>query len=106
MTGDVSKQIDRSTEPLSLDTDRQRVATITVIDPKTPASLELSRWSTLLASPRGVMILVPALVLALGVTLTVIGQAALGATSKTMAKSRFVERTSSVSIRVEEALIY
>jgi serine/threonine protein kinase len=50
------------------------------------------------------MILVPALVLALGVTLTVIGQAALGATSKTMAKSRFVERTSSVSIRVEEAL--
>lgn len=69
-----------------------------------PPALESQRWTDLFASPRGVMILVPALVLALGVTLTLIGQLALGATSKKMAREQFVQRTTSVQLRVEEAL--
>lgn len=39
-----------------------------------------------------------------GAMLTLVGQLALEATSKTMARAQFVERTASVSLRVEEAL--
>jgi len=79
--------------------------TITLVEPRKPTSeASSSRLSGLMASPRGVMISVPLLVLLLGVTLTVIGQLALSATSKTMAKERFVEQTATSTLRVESAL--
>lgn len=63
-----------------------------------------SGLAAFISSPRAVMILGPLLVLVLGATLTLIGQAALGATSKKMATERFVEQTTSVSLRLENAL--
>ncbi len=79
--------------------------TITLVDPPgLPDSPSATRWSSFVASPRGVMFLVPLLVLTLGVTLTIIGQLALSATSKTMAKERFVEQTATSTLRVESAL--
>ncbi len=58
----------------------------------------------LAGSPRGVMILVPLLVLLLGAALTIIGQTALSATSNKMAKERFAEHTTSTGLRLEHAL--
>jgi serine/threonine protein kinase len=79
--------------------------TITLVKPPPNAgATSTDRWTRLLAAPRTIMVLVPLLVLVLGVTLTVIGQLALSATSKTMAKERFVEQTASSTLRVESAL--
>lgn len=58
-----------------------------------------------LASPRAVMILMPLLVVVLGATLTLIGQAALTATSKKMAEERFVAQTSALSLRLTSGLV-
>jgi len=80
--------------------------TITLVHPlpPNPSPSSTDRWTRLFATPGTVMILVPLLVLMLGVTLTIIGQMALSATSKTMAKERFVEQTATSTLRVESAL--
>lgn len=80
--------------------------TVTFVGTKKTDSLDTmaSRWTTFITSPRTVIVLLPLLVLVLGVTLTVIGQLALSATSKTMAKERFVEQTARSRLRVESAL--
>lgn len=65
---------------------------------------EGSIWSRVLSTPRTVMALVPLLVLALGVTLTLIGQLALSATSKKMARQRFLDQSANAALRVEQAL--
>lgn len=80
--------------------------TITLIEPlpQSPGPTSTDRWTRFLAAPKTVMVLVPLLVLVLGVTLTIIGQLALSATSKTMAKERFVEQTATSTLRVESAL--
>lgn len=61
-------------------------------------------WSRVLASPRGVMLLVPLLVLLLGAALTLIGQTALTAASHKMASERFEEQTNATGLRMENAL--
>lgn len=63
-----------------------------------------SRLNRILGSPRAIMVLVPLIVLALGATLTLIGQLALGATSRTMARNRFVSHTTSLTRGLEETL--
>jgi serine/threonine protein kinase len=50
------------------------------------------------------MILVPLLVLALGAALTIIGQLALGSTSRTMARDQFVSHTHSVTHGLDNTL--
>lgn len=68
------------------------------------ASRDGSIWSRVLSTPRAVMALVPLLVLVLGITLTLIGQLALSATSKKMARARFIDQSANVALRVEQAL--
>ncbi len=63
-----------------------------------------TRFSRILGSPRAIMVLVPLIVLALGATLTLIGQVALGATSRTMARNRFVSHTTSLRHGLQETL--
>jgi len=65
---------------------------------------EAARLSTALASPRGVLLTVPLLVALVGVSLTLVGQHALGNTSLSMARDRFVEQTAFVSQRMAQAL--
>ena len=58
---------------------------------RTPGAVENEgRLSSILASPRAIMVLVPLIVLGLGAALTIIGQIALGSASRTMAKNRFI----------------
>lgn len=65
---------------------------------------DTGRVSSLLGSPRGIMILVPLLVFALGTALTVVGQIALSATSRTMARDSFVTHTTSVTHDLDNVL--
>lgn len=69
-----------------------------------PSNGNAQSFSALIGSPRGVMILVPLLVLLLGATLTITGQTALSATSNKMARERFAEHTTSTGLRLEHAL--
>src|SRR5688572_2433674 len=63
-----------------------------------------SRFGTALASPRGVLIAIPLLVLLVGVSLTFVGQRALEDTSLSMARDRFVEQSTFASERLAFAL--
>jgi serine/threonine protein kinase len=65
---------------------------------------DAARLSAALASPRGVLFTVPLLVAFVGVSLTLVGQHALGKTSLSMARDRFVEQTASVSQRLTQTL--
>ena len=65
---------------------------------------EAERLSAALASPRGVLVTIPLLVGVVGVSLTLVGQNALGNTSLSMARDRFVEQTVFVSQRLTQAL--
>ena len=65
---------------------------------------EAVRLSAALASPRGVLLAIPLLVGFVGVSLTFVGQNALGSTSLSMARDRFVEQTAFVSQRLTQAL--
>ncbi|HEV8550454.1 MAG TPA: hypothetical protein VGQ57_15525, partial [Polyangiaceae bacterium] len=65
---------------------------------------EAARVSAALASPRGVLLTVPLLVAFVGISLTIVGQNALGSTSLSMARDRFVEQTAFVSQRMTQAL--
>ncbi len=60
--------------------------------------------SRLLTSPRVVTALVPLLVFALGLTLTLVGQIALGNTSRSMAQERFVSHTRAAHLRLSTTL--
>ncbi len=55
-------------------------------------------------SPRAVMVLVPLLALSVGVAMAVVGQTALGASGRAMAKARCLERAESAERRIEDAL--
>lgn len=73
--------------------------------PRTPGFVvSEGRLSSILASPRAIMVLVPLIVLALGAALTIIGQVALGSASRTMAKNRFVSHTTSLTRGLEGTL--
>jgi len=65
---------------------------------------DAARLSAALASPRGVLLAIPLLVAFVGVSLTLVGQHALGNTSLSMARDRFVEQTAFVSQRLTQAL--
>jgi len=95
-----SHRLDLATETLIAKSDARTAGATAPSEPDLSSKL-----SALIASPRGVMILVPLLVLALGATLTIVGQTALGSTSKQMARERFVEKTETVSLRLEQALL-
>ena len=66
---------------------------------------ESARFSAALASPRGVLISIPALVILVGVSLTYVGQRALEDTSLSMARDRFVEQSTFASERLAFALL-
>jgi serine/threonine protein kinase len=63
-----------------------------------------ARLSTFVASPRGVLVLVPLLVLLVGLTLTFDSQRTLGATSREMADAQLRMRTESAVLRIHDAL--
>jgi serine/threonine protein kinase len=67
-------------------------------------SREVTSFGRALASPRGVLITVPLLILFVGVTLTVVGQRALADTSLSMARERFGEQSAFASQRIGQAL--
>lgn len=73
--------------------------------PRTPGFVENEgRLSSILGSPRAIMVLVPLIVLGLGAALTIIGQVALGSASRTMAQNRFVAHTTSLTRGLEDTL--
>lgn len=72
---------------------------------QTPEFVEKeSRLSSIFASPRAIMVLVPLIVLALGTALTIIGQLALSSASRTMATNRFASHTTALTRGLEETL--
>ena len=71
---------------------------------KGPRPSESARFSAVLASPRGVLVTVPLLVVLVGVSLTFVGQRALERTSLSMARERFVEQTTFAGERMAFAL--
>lgn len=76
----------------------------TIVDGRLRGIETDGKLAAMLGGPRAIMILVPLLVLSLGATLTLIGQFALGATSRTMAKDRFVSHTTSLTRGLEDTL--
>jgi serine/threonine protein kinase len=62
------------------------------------------RLSAAIASPRGVLVTVPLLVVLVGVSLTLVGQNALEETSRSMARERFVEQMAFAAERLSFAL--
>jgi hypothetical protein len=76
-----------------------------VEDGKVARPTESARFSAALASPRGVLISIPLLVILVGVSLTFVGQRALEDTSMSMARDRFVEQSTFASERLAFALL-
>jgi serine/threonine protein kinase len=76
-----------------------------VEDGKERRPTESSRFGAALASPRGVLIAIPLLVLFVGASLTLVGQRALEDTSLSMARDRFVEQSTFASERLGFALL-
>ena len=69
-----------------------------------PRTSEGLRLSAAIASPRGVLVTVPLLVVLVGVSLTLVGQNALEDVSRSMARDRFVEQMSFAGETISFAL--
>src|SRR5262245_23584317 len=62
------------------------------------------RFGAALASPLGVLLVIPGLVVALGVFLTMLGQSALRESSSELGRARFAEQTGFVARSIAAAL--
>ncbi|HSC85728.1 MAG TPA: protein kinase, partial [Polyangiaceae bacterium] len=71
-----------------------------------PTTAGFTRVGTVLASPLGVLITVPGLVVLVGLFYTLAGQMALRSAMLSMAEERFRQRTEHVSGNLEEALLH
>lgn len=69
-----------------------------------PSSTPAERFGAAVASPLGVLVIVPCLVSALGIFLTMLGQSALRESSTEEGKARFAEQTGFVARSVATAL--